>query len=235
MISFACARLDVSFISACAQKALNRYVSYVSLSHLHVVRGLADVQRGIDRVLNGKHELATFFQPALRGLLHVASVVADAQHQLVVVEQEAVEVEELEEMVGEVASLRSLAASERRGKKRPNAPLLAAQTQKRDHEGADAAVVGVVEVALAEHVLEDHHHRTEMRVASELADHVAGGQEGGVLVEAEIHVDSGELGLDGRERGYAVLEFDDRNTRMTDDDDVGGKRALAEHLWSHFL
>lgn len=202
---------------------MNRYVSRLSLSHLHVVRGLADVQRGIDGILDGEHELAPVLQPALRGLLHVASVVADAQHQLVVVEEEAVEVEELEEMVGEVPSLRSLAVCERRREERPNAPLLATQTEKRDHEGADAAVVGVVEVALAEHVLEDHHHRSEMRIARELANHVAGGQEGGVLVEAEIHVDARELGLEWGERGYAVLELDDGNTRMTDDDDMGGK------------
>ena len=62
-----------------------------------------------------------------------------------------------------------------------------------------------------------------MRIARELANHVAGGQEGGVLVEAEIHVDARELGLEWGERGYAVLELDDGNTRMTDDDDMGGK------------
>lgn len=34
---------------------------------------------------------------------------------------------------------------------------------------------------------------------------------------------------------YAVLELDDGNARMTDDDDVGGKRTFAEHLWFHSL
>ena len=138
-------------------------------------------------------------------------------------------------MVGEVASLRALAVCQQRGEKRPNAPLLAAQTQQRDHEGADAPAVGVVQVALAQHVLEDHHQRPQVRIAAQLTNHVAGGQQRRVLVEAQVHVDASDLRIKENGGVYAVLELDDGNARMTDDDDVGGKRTFAEHLWFHSL
>lgn len=75
--------------------------------YLDVVGRLAHIQRRIDRVFDAQIKLPVFFKPAFFDLFHVATVVAHAEDELVVVEKHAIVVEELKETISEIAALRT--------------------------------------------------------------------------------------------------------------------------------
>mmetsp|Transcript_22272 Transcript_22272/g.88406 ORF Transcript_22272/g.88406 Transcript_22272/m.88406 type:complete len:226 (+) Transcript_22272:194-871(+) len=175
---------------------------------------LADVHRGVFGVLDGEEARARVVEPASRALVEVRAAVADREADDVVVPLFAVEFEELEQERAEV-----LRRAEPRRAVGAVAVLHEGGDEHLRRERAEPAVIGLVEVALGEDVLDDEDERPQRGMCGhEIVDAPRSAHP---RVDAERHVD--------RHARRGVLELDDGDAGRVDDFDVA-RDAAAQRV-----